>query len=417
METDKSKHILMVAYHYPPILHSSGVHRTAKFAEYLPKYGWKPCILTVHPRAYIKTAPVTENINKNISVTRAFGLDTSKHLSIKGRYFRFMALPDKWVSWSLGAIPHGLLLIRKYRPRFIWSTFPISTAHLIGFILHKLSGIQWIVDFRDPMTDANYPENRTTRKIYKWIEKMAITHCCCAVFTTSDTLKIYTQRFPDTSHDKFHVIPNGFDEETFLAIENSINKHHACKRNGKLHFVHSGILYPSERNPEPFFLAISELKCSGVLSADILKITLRASGTEEQYQKRLKQLNINDIVHLEPPIVYNEALKEMMCADGLLLFQAANCNHQIPAKVYEYLRAKRPIFALTDPLGNTARLLNDAGINTIVNIENKEEIKLGIHSFIENIDTGTVSIASDKIINTYSREHRTKEFANILNSL
>jgi len=38
-----------------------------------------------------------------------------------------------------------------------------------------------------------------------------------------------------------------------------------------------------------------------------------------------------------------------MAADALLVMQASNCNAQIPAKIYEYLRAGKPILALTDP--------------------------------------------------------------------
>ena len=57
------------------------------------------------------------------------------------------------------------------------------------------------------------------------------------------------------------------------------------------------------------------------------------------------------------------ALAEQLAADGLLLFQAANCNHQIPAKLYEYLRAGRPILALTDAAGNTAATLRGAPLN------------------------------------------------------
>ena len=44
----------------------------------------------------------------------------------------------------------------------------------------------------------------------------------------------------------------------------------------------------------------------------------------------------------------------MLRADGLLILQAANCNEQIPAKLYKYLRARRPIVALTDPQATLA---------------------------------------------------------------
>ena len=38
--------VLVVAYYFPP-MGLSGVQRTAKFVKYLPKYGWKPTVLTV----------------------------------------------------------------------------------------------------------------------------------------------------------------------------------------------------------------------------------------------------------------------------------------------------------------------------------------------------------------------------------
>ena len=44
-------------------------------------------------------------------------------------------------------------------------------------------------------------------------------------------------------------------------------------------------------------------------------------------------------------------IDEMRRADGLLLFQGAQCNRQIPAKAYEYLASRRPIIGLIDSVG------------------------------------------------------------------
>ncbi|MFU8858771.1 MAG: hypothetical protein ACNA8S_17435, partial [Deferrisomatales bacterium] len=43
----------MVAFHFPPIQGSSGVHRTLAFAKYLKEFGWGATVLTAHPRAYL----------------------------------------------------------------------------------------------------------------------------------------------------------------------------------------------------------------------------------------------------------------------------------------------------------------------------------------------------------------------------
>ena len=150
----RGRRVLMVAFHYPPCFGSSGYLRTLKFSRYLPQHGWQPIVLTAHPRAYPQTtAEQLPEVPPIASVTRTFALDARRHLAIRGSSLRIMALPDQWSSWWLSAVPAGLRLVRRYRPAVLWSTYPIATAHLIGLTLHRLTGIPWVADFRDSMTD------------------------------------------------------------------------------------------------------------------------------------------------------------------------------------------------------------------------------------------------------------------------
>src|SRR5262249_4242815 len=146
-------------------------------------------------------------------------------------------------------------------------------------------------------------------------------------------------------------------------------------------------------------------------------IILRASGNEDSYRWHLQACGIEDIVFLEPSIPYHDALAEMLNADGLLIFQASNCNHQIPAKIYEYLRAQRPIFALTDPRGDTCEVLKAAGIDTIVPLDSKEQIAQGLVNFLSQVRAGRAPIASEKEVECYSRKFRTRELGQLLDAL
>jgi len=40
-----------IAYHFPPVKGSSGVQRTLRFAQHLPRFGWRPIVLTITPKA------------------------------------------------------------------------------------------------------------------------------------------------------------------------------------------------------------------------------------------------------------------------------------------------------------------------------------------------------------------------------
>ena len=412
------KDILMIAYHFPPVRVSSGIQRTLKFSQYLLSYNWRALVLTVKPMAYenICDDQMLEVPDK-IVVKRAFSLDTARHLTLKGRYFYWMSLPDRWVSWVFGGVIAGLGLINKYQPKFIWSTYPIATAHLIALILHRISGIPWIADFRDSMTEENYPESPTKKKVYQWIEKKTVENCYRAVFTTPGASQMYAERYPNVPACKWAVIPNGYDEENFHRAEiKAINQLRIERKSQKqIVLLHSGILYPSERDPSIFFKALYELMGEGLVDLEGVKIVLRATAHDDLIKSLIIKFGIDNLVYIEPSVPYESALAEMLTVDGLIVFQGSNCNHQIPAKIYEYLRAKKPIFALTDPIGDTASVLMDAKINTISPLNDKDTIKNKFSEFLEGVRMRNAPIAKDECIRIHSREARTRLLADLLN--
>jgi Glycosyl transferase 4-like domain len=193
--------ILMIVFHYPPCRGSSGLQRTLSFSRYLPNHGWEPVVLTVKSSVHSQTSDdQMGDIPDGVAVERAFALDTKRDLGFRGRYLKWMALPDFWVSWFLWAVPLGLRLIRKYKPKVIWSTYPIATAHLIALALHRLTGIPWVADFRDPMIEINpltgqrRPADRSSWLVWNLLERQTVKHCSRAVFTTEGALRIYADQ-------------------------------------------------------------------------------------------------------------------------------------------------------------------------------------------------------------------------------
>ncbi|WP_229496021.1 glycosyltransferase [Massilia polaris] len=408
------KRILMIAYHYPPMRGSSGIQRTLKFSQYLGNHGWQPTVLSAHPRAYANTGDdQLGDIPQGMQVHRAFAFDTARHLSLFGRYPGWLALPDRWVSWWFGAVPAGLKLIRRQPPDVIWSTYPIATAHLVGLALHRLTGIPWVADMRDPMTDDDYPANPFLRRLYRWIERQTALHCELLVCTTRGAAEVYRARFPGLPAAKFEVIENGYDEENFINAEAIPLPH---RPDGRLRLVHSGVIYPSERDPTALFQALASLLASGAIAAANFHLTLRATGHDAYIAAMIDEHQIGSVVSLAPHIAYRDALAEMLGADGLLILQAANCNHQVPAKLYEYLRARRPVLALTDPAGDTAATLRTAGVDTIAPLDCPIGIAQAIIRFIGLISSGGAPLATPETVQQYSRQARTSRLSDLLDA-
>jgi hypothetical protein len=178
-----------------------------------------------------------------------------------------------------------------------------------------------------------------------------------------------------------------------------------------------GLLYPIERDPKPFFRAVSQLRRDGKLDAARVQIELRASGYESSYEPMIRAEGIEDLVHLLPPLPYRDALENSANADGLLLFQAACCDHQIPAKVFEYLRLAKPILALTSHAGDTAVLLRQTGGATIVDSADWQAIYRELPEFLKAAESHTHPRPDSTLIEQYSRKAQAQKLANVLNEV
>jgi glycosyltransferase involved in cell wall biosynthesis len=412
----RSRRILLIAFHFPPLAGSSGIQRALGLARHLPAVGWQPHVLSAHPWAYERTSDdLMREVPASVEVTRSLAVDTARHLTVFGRYPGRLARPDRWVSWYWSAVPAGLRIIKRFRPDVIWSTYPIATAHLIAAALHRRTGVPWIADFRDPMAQEGYPADPKTWQSFKAIEERAAAMATRLVFVTAGAKKLYVERYPQTPRDRFVVIENGYDEALFAAAEQAVDP--TPLNPGRLTLLHSGIVYPSERDPTALFAALGRLQRRGVVSADNFRLRFRAPVHDDLIRRLARETSTAELIEVLPSIPYRNALAEMMQADGLLVMQGANCNEQIPAKVYEYLRARRPILGLADPAGDTARALKDAGTRQIAKLEDAAAVETSVAEFVDRLRAGSADGATEAAVVASSRQARLHQFATLLDEL
>jgi glycosyltransferase involved in cell wall biosynthesis len=407
------RRVLMIAFQFPPFSMSSGVQRTLRFVQHLPAHGWQPIVLSAHPRAYEATSTdLTKEIPEGTVVERAFALDAARHLAIWGHYPEILARPDRWRTWALGAVPAGMRLIKKYRPDVIWSTYPIATAHLIAKHLHRLSGVPLVADFRDPMAQDGYPADPRTWRSFERIER-GIAHCASRmVFVTPSARALYRARYPSLPADRFVLIENGYDEESFAAAELQLDR--SALNPGCITLLHSGIVYPSERDPRALFDALSRLHRAGRVDTQTLRIRFRAPVHADLLRELAAKTQTASLIEILPAVPYREALVEMLRADGLLVMQGANCNEQIPAKLYEYFRARRPILGLADPSGDTGTLMREAGVAHVAKLEDADQVEIALMAYLERMRGGSPFTPA---MSDMSRKRRTRALADIFDEV
>jgi hypothetical protein len=406
------KSVLMIAFHFPPAAMGSGHLRTLGFARHLPEFGWKPIVLSAQASAYPRTAPVADDvIPEGCIVRRAFALDASRHLAIGKKYPGFLAQPDRWSSWWPAAVVQGLRLIRRHQVCAIWSTYPIMSAHAIARTMSSITKLPWIADFRDPVSSSVEAGNPFSVASQQRWELKVLQSAAQAVFTTPGAMRNYAERYPEAERDKrLSIIANGYEEEAFAHIPSV-----PPRRDGRpLMLLHSGLLYPDGRDPAPFLNALARIRVAGLVVPSQLKVVLRASGWEARYQQEIDRLELADMVTLAPPVGNREALVEQATADGLLLFQGEKFDRQIPAKVYEYLRIGRPIFALVGSEGDAASMLRETGGAMLAPPEDVDAIETCLAAFIDALREGRALAAGSETVAAYSRKEGARSLARLL---
>ncbi len=410
--------LLMVAFHFPPFSESSGTQRTLRFAQYLPDFGWSPIVLTVWPRAYhVTSAASLSQIPDGCHIERVPCLDVSRHLSWRNRYPGRLAIPDRWASWSLLGPRRGRDLCRRHRVAAVWSTFPIATAHAVASAIVEQNGLPWVADFRDPIVQEGWPESTRRRAAYARIEANAADRADALVYTTPSALAACERRYTARQDQRFELIENGYDESTFAAAATPEPDGLRSRHGGPTVLLHSGLVYPAERDPTALLEAVARLRDTGLLRAGELIMRFRAPLYEANLRELVERFGVGSFVEILPPLPYSEAIREMLDTDALLLLQGNNCNEQIPAKLYEYLRAGRPILGLADPLGDTGSKLSQLGYPFVVPLESREAIERVLPAFLESIRRGSGYTLPSRIAARHSRRELARQLAGLLDDV
>ena len=68
--------VLMLCYHFPPVS-AAGTQRNVAFARLLPRFGWKPIVLTVRTPGTALSAAVSPRPPASTSFVRTSGICTA----------------------------------------------------------------------------------------------------------------------------------------------------------------------------------------------------------------------------------------------------------------------------------------------------------------------------------------------------
>ncbi len=409
--------VLMISHGYPPV-GGSGMLRSLKFSRYLPDHDWSPVVITLrrtnHPRldprllsevppeATVYRSPMWNPLDLLIWLRRLAGkllrrggdggADCAESApsqagsgadptgdSFIARVKDYLTFPDGYIGWVPPGFIIGFWAILRHRPRVIYSTSPPPSAHLLGGSLARISGLPWVVDFRDPWTLQFPNEALKTRRGQRSrrLEAKVLSRAACIICNTEPLARELRSTYPQIDPKRFVVITNGYDPADFATDPGQ------APAEGPFRFVHTGEFFPVDdmRVPDPFLTALRDLIDEGRVDADDVRVRLIGSGEYsemDQFHALLESPTLRKVVELVDFMPHGDIPAELADSHALLLFQNADVFRlQVPAKTFEYIRAARPILAVAAP-GATADLVasvagghtvlpgDDAGIRTVI---------------------------------------------------
>lgn len=438
------KKVLIIAYFFPP-LGWSGVQRTLKFVKYLRSFGWEPIVVTVgNTSFFIKDETLNDDIPENLEVIRVDEFNFQEYAeNLKNQFLAFtapqlMLLNEEFVNFYINSFDTNFKVIEKLLSipdgqtlwaydvlktleskinfkdiDLIYSTSGPYSDHLIGYNLKEKYNIPWIVDFRDEWTNNPYFKLNKENLLFKLQKdlEIKILNFADKILTISLISKNnYINNF-NIEESKIEVIKNGYDEEDFkdLSLNKDISKF-TIICNGSLHL---------SINPKTFLLSINNLISKNILDKN--KIEIKFIGTcDKQIHDEVVQMDVNNVVKFIDYLPHKESLLHALNADLLLLIvgEDPKVKSVYTGKIFEYLKLKNPILALSPKESVIEQLLNETGCGKNIEFNNISGIENYITAQYNNWLNDNMKLnINEEEIKKYDRKNLTHILSKVLDEV
>jgi glycosyltransferase involved in cell wall biosynthesis len=182
------------------------------------------------------------------------------------------------------------------------------------------------------------------------------------------------QAYPPCS-EHIDLLTNGYDPENFPPP--------CVARVGppsKLILLHCGEFYAG-RDPRQLFMALQDFNRTAAVELPRLQLKLIGRVTTT-IAATARSLGSDADIEVRGQVPYNEALQHMVDADILVAVQIPGLKHCIPAKIYEYIGAGKPILSLNSP-GDIDWVLRSSGLPyRVVLPEDKNGIRRALEELV-----------------------------------
>jgi glycosyltransferase involved in cell wall biosynthesis len=422
--------LLYLNFDFPP-LSGPGIWRALAFVKHLPAFGWRSVVIcsdrSPSRNRYdegllhqIPAGTVVHRLSSRFEKELAGRIDQAAARApfapverfLYGVAWRFRRdYPDYQLHWAIKAALTGIRIARSGKADCLLTSGPPHIAHVAGLIIQRLSGIPWIMDYRDLWTDDPVQLKRTrfAQRIVR-LEESAIRRSDAVVAVSPGYLDHLSSRFSGLKpRDRYVLIRNGHDLSDDV-IERSLLP--PCNSRPHIHFNGTPqVTHPFDRI----------LEVMGRLAPDerpLFTFTGLPPKVLEQVRQRGYMEDIRDVGHMSQPASIEYSLQ---CDVLLAMVNASNPLYAgtIPGKAYEAIALGRHLLAVMPPGSVVGELIADAGNGTLVDVNDLDDLDRALRRILELHRTGRLNADRNPgrhraLAAKYSRRAQAAELAALL---
>lgn len=404
------RRVLVIAYYFPP-MGLSGVQRTAKFVKYLPKYGWKPTVLTVSPTGYYAADPtlLAEVEAVGTEVVRASSLDPNRLFRKQGvvrmpservrKILQFAGdsvfFPDTKIGWKSKAVKAATDLLSREKFDLIYATAPPQTDFLIGAALKKRFGLPLVLDYRDAWLDYPFKYHPTPihRYLHYRMEKRVLKAADRIVVTVRRVKESILKHYLGVDYHDVVIIPQGYDPTDF---EFASTAKPSARR--KMRIAHAGTFY-ADRNPSTLLHALHNVFRDLPQLRGRLELSLIGNVREED-QTLVNKLGLQNDVTFRGYLQHQECTKHLLDSD--ILWLVLDNDFQSPGKLYEYFGARKPILGSVED-GYIKQLILESGAGLCVPLKDLKAHEEALRDLFAKYERNQLKQVSGEFAERFNR--------------
>jgi glycosyltransferase involved in cell wall biosynthesis len=407
----RRRKLLLLTFHFPPSA-AVAVYRALGFVRHLPTYDWDVIVVAA---SNLPNEPIDPALIDQIPASTI----VHRIPYPSQRLYRYLSHYCSYEHWSRQARPTVLDVIRKYQPDVLMTTSPPGSIHALGAWTKSNTGLPWIACLRDPWsTVAAELKGRLNTVAAALCEAWTMRRADLIVANTPRLLDALKQRYPRKAA-KMTYVTNGFDLTGQQQLKESLRPRLSAKIHPPrfIEILHAGEIY-GKRDASALLLALQRLRSKS--DGSLPEVRLRLVGRRESSGRltdMLKQPGIQALVDLQEQLPYAETMLSMLNADILLVLQSPAYESAIPAKLFEYLGAGKPVLALADG-GDVEWVLRTAGgTYRIASPADPDAIEKAIMDLTRIVVTKSASPPATEGLRVFTREYIAQRLAQLLDQL